>query len=388
MIADWTALIWLLPLCAIISWWLGRQSVRDQGAGVTGRINPDYFKGLNYVLNEQPDKAIEIFVKMLEVDSHTVDTHLTLGNLFRRRGEVDRAIRIHQTLIARPSLTREERAIAMLELGIDYTRSGLFDRAENLFEELVQSGMHTVSAYTELLNIYQQEKDWEKAIVTARRLENASGSRMNPVIANYYCELAEEKLAEKQEKQARNNLAKALSIDPDCVRVSLIEGRILLEKEKYKQAIKVYKRVEKQDPEYISEIITPISQCYRKLGNMDDLTSYLKAIVSHHSDITTILKLAEQIAVKESESAAVQFLASELRMHPTVKGVDQLIHYALSLADGSTRDSLASIKELTEKLLRNRSAYKCLHCGFDAKVLHWQCPSCKQWNTTKPVHGL
>ena len=388
MIADWTALIWLLPLCAIVSWWLGRQSVRNHSTSVPGRINPDYFKGLNYVLNEQPDKAIDIFVKMLEVDSHTVDTHLTLGNLFRRRGEVDRAIRIHQTLIARPSLSREERAIAMLELGIDYMRSGLFDRAENLFEELVQSGMHMVTAYTELLNIYQQEKDWEKAIVTARRLEHASGTRMNAVIANYYCELAEELLARNEEKPARNNLAKALNIDPDCVRVSLIEARILCDKGKYKQAIKVYKRVEKQDPEFISEIIEPVSQCYRELYNMDELTRYLKDIVTRHSDITTILKLAEQIAEKESENAAVNFLATELRMHPTVKGVDQLIHYALSLADESTRDSLASIKELTEKLLKNRTAYKCLHCGFDAKVLHWQCPSCKQWNTTKPVHGL
>jgi lipopolysaccharide assembly protein B len=146
MDAHWTALIWLLPVAAIISWYLGRLSVRKDDTDNLRRIHPEYFKGLNYVLNEQPDKAIEVFIKMLEVDSETVETHLALGNLFRRRGEVDRAIRIHQNLIARPTLSRDERSVAMLELGMDYMSSGLFDRAENLFREVVESGSHTTQA--------------------------------------------------------------------------------------------------------------------------------------------------------------------------------------------------------------------------------------------------
>lgn len=385
---SWTALIWLLPLCAIISWWLGRLSVKQDETSRLRSIHPEYFKGLNYVLNEQPDKAIEVFIKMLEVDSETVETHLALGNLFRRRGEVDRAIRIHQNLIARPTLSREQRSVALLELGIDYMRSGLFDRAENLFNELIESGSHSAQAYTELLDIYQQEKDWNKAIVTARRMEFAFGEKLNPVIANFYCEIAEEMRLAGEEKNVKDNISKALSNDPNCVRASIIEAELLQESGKFKQAIKVYKRIEKQDPDYLSEVIVPMQICYRNLGNMNEFIEYLRDIVARHGGITSIRVLAELIAEQQGEDAAVNFIVTELKKHPTITGVDHLIHYALSRAQGSVRDSLISIKELTEKLLKKRSLYKCNQCGFDAKSLHWRCPGCKNWNTIKPVYGL
>ena len=145
---DWSHIIilLLLPVAAYSGWWTAKRTLRRSENGFQRRLHPEYFKGLNYVLNEQPDKAIEVFIKMLEVDSETVETHLALGNLFRRRGEVDRAIRIHQNLIARPTLGQEERALALLELGMDYMRSGLLDRAEGLFLELVEDGYYTVQA--------------------------------------------------------------------------------------------------------------------------------------------------------------------------------------------------------------------------------------------------
>ena len=325
---------------------------------------------------------------MLEVDSETVETHLALGNLFRRRGEVDRAIRIHQNLIARPTLTREERSVALLELGIDYMRSGLFDRAESLFKELVESGSHSIQAYSELLDIYQQEKDWNNAIITARRLEFVSGEKMNPVIAHFYCEIAEEMHEAGEEKSVRDNINKALSIDPDCARASMLEAELLQENGKYKQAIKVYKRIEKQDPDYLSEVIVPMQVCYRNLDNIDEYLDYLHGIVNRHGGIDAIKILAELIAEKKGEAEAIKFMTAELKKHPTVIGVDRLIQYALTQAHGSSRDSLISIKELTGKLLKTRTPYKCRQCGFDAKSLHWQCPSCKNWNTIKPLHGL
>ncbi len=187
---NWMIIIWLLPVAAFSGWLYGRRCNSPSGTAYNDRLHPEYFKGLNYVLNEQPDKAIEVFVKMLEVDSETVETHLALGNLFRRRGEVDRAIRIHQNLIARPNLNREQRSLALLELGMDYMRSGLFDRAESLFIELVEIDLYTVAAFTELLDIYQQEKDWGNAIKMARRLELSSGRSLKKNIAHFYCEQA------------------------------------------------------------------------------------------------------------------------------------------------------------------------------------------------------
>ena len=388
MEAGTASLVWLLPLAAVVSWWLGRRSVKQNQSDFVQRISPEYFKGLNYLLNEQPDKAIEVFVKMIEVDSETVETHLALGNLFRRRGEVDRAIRIHQNLIARPTLSREERSIALLELGIDYMRSGLFDRAENLFNELLESGMHSVLAYKELLNIYQQEKEWDKAIVTARRLEQSSGQKYNTIIAQFYCEKAEQMLQAGNIKGMKENLHKALSMDPDCARASMIEADYLFRNGKFKQAIKLYKRVERQDHELMPEVTLPLLSCYKEINNKEEFIRYLQEVVSKNGSITSILVLAELIAEKEGTTEAVRFITRELKKHPTVKGVDRLIEYALAQAEGTTRESLVSIKELTARLIKDRPMYKCNYCGFDAKVLHWQCPSCKHWNSIKPVYGL
>ncbi len=388
MESDWTPLIWLLPLAAVISWWLGRRSVKSLETDNMRRIHPEYFKGLNYVLNEQPDKAIEVFIKMLEVDSETVETHLALANLFRRRGEVDRAIRIHQNLIARPTLNREQRALALLELGMDYMRSGLLDRAESLFKELVETGSHVAQAFRELLEIYQQEKDWDNAIATARRLEAVSDERLTHMIAHFYCEKAEELLEKGEEAGVMENLHKALAIDPDCARASLVEAGTLFKGGKYRQALKAYKRIEKQDPEYLHEAIAPMLECYRNLDGIDEYMEYLEGVVERNGGITSMLMLVQLIAERRGEDEAIRFITSELKKRPTVRGVDRLIEYVMTRAEGATRESLISIKELIGKLLENRAVYKCRQCGFDAKSLHWQCPSCKNWNTVKPVHGV
>ena len=170
-------LFWLLlPLAALSGWYAAMASARDRTSGASRTLlSPDYFKGVNYLLNEQSDKAVEVFTRALEVDSDTVETHLALGNLYRRRGEVDRAIRIHQSLISRESLRAEERSEAALELGHDYLRAGLLDRAESLFKELVDSDSYVDRALSRLVDIYEQERDWGRAIRTARRLEQETG---------------------------------------------------------------------------------------------------------------------------------------------------------------------------------------------------------------------
>jgi len=386
---EWLLLLGLLiPLAALSGWISAKRSSARTSAKLGSIIPPEYLTGLNYVLNEQPDKAIEIFIKMLEVDSDTVETHLALGNLFRRRGEVDRAIRIHQNLIARPTLSSDHRSLALLELGMDYMRSGLFDRAEGLFRELVDSDVYTVQAFTELLDIYQQEKDWNNAISIARRLEIVSARRLNSEIAQFYCELAEENLTSGKNKEARDSLRRALNIDPKCVRASILEAQLCQAQGKQNNALRAYKRIEKQDPEYLPEAIGPMMDCYRELGKLDEYMVYLKGIVDTHGGITSLLYLTELIEELQGEVEAVRYISAELRRRPTVRGVDRLVEYALIKANGEILDSLKTIKEMTGKLLQGRSVYKCNHCGFDAKLIHWQCPSCKNWNTIKPVYGV
>lgn len=381
-------LLLLLPVAALSGWMVAKRSMPRAPRQSTADLSSNYFKGLNYLLNEQPDKAIEVFVKMLEVDSETVETHLALGNLFRRRGEVDRAIRIHQNIIARPTLSRQQRTQALFELGIDYMRAGLLDRAESLFQELTEINEHTEAALRQLIDIYQQEKDWDKAIAAVRKLENATGKRKEATIAHYYCELAEEARQEANHGRSMQMLKQALACDKNCVRASILQGDIEREAGNYKQAIRAYKRVEQQGPDYLAEVIEPLVFCYRRLGGTAELVEYLRQLLHSHGGITTMITLAELIRQQDGDSAAAEFITEQLRARPSVRGLDRLIELNLANSQGEAHDNLLIIRDLTHQLLEGRPGYRCNNCGFSGKSMHWQCPGCKQWNTVKPVQGV
>jgi len=382
-------LLWLLLPVAAASGWLAakRSSFSPKMPSSPFNLSPDYFKGLNYLLNEEPDKAIDIFIKLIDVNSETVETHLALGGLFRRRGEVNRAIRIHQNLMARPRLSSQQRNLALLELAQDYRRAGLLDRAENLFLELITSSKaHQVFALRQLLDIYQQEHDWEKAIHTAQKLANASREPMDTVIAHYYCEQAESLRHQRQPEAAATMVQQALAIDSRCVRASLLEGQLALDRGDKQHAIIAFKRVEQQDSTHLSEIIEPLQICY--MDQPHELAYYLHNILEKYGGIAPMLVLAKMIKQQEGEQAAADFIVKQLHRHPSVRGLDQLLDLALANVESITRQHLLLLKEITTQLLKNKPLYKCHHCGFPGKTLHWQCPSCKQWSTFQPIKEI
>jgi len=381
-------LLWLLlPVAAASGWLVARFQKRAQVTPFSWY--PDYFKGLNYLLNEEPDKAIDVFIKLIEVDSDTVETHLALGILFRRRGEVNRAIRIHQNIIKRPTLHPQQRSLALFELGQDYRHAGLLDRAEALFQELVASDTHQVLALQQLLEIYQQEHDWEKAISTAQHLEHADNGLMHTQIAQYYCEQAEEYRRQGEYNFARQAITQALKTDTKCVRASLLEGELALEVGNQEQAIAAFQRVEQQDPDYLTEVIDPLQICYQELGQRHEFIRYLHHVLECYDGITPMLVLANIIKQQEGEEKAADFIVRQMHnQRPSVRGLDLLLDLAFSKANNITGDHLLLVKNMTTHLLKNKPAYKCHHCGFMARKLHWQCPSCKQWNTLKPTQGF
>ncbi len=383
-------LFWLLlPVAAFSGWIIGRRGRTDAG-GPDGReaLRGDYFQGLNYLLNEQPDKAIEVFTRMVEVDADTVETHLALGNLFRRRGEVERAIRIHQNLIARPSLNREQRTLALLELGEDYLRAGLLDRAENLFQEVVEAGSHVPQALTHLLDIYQQEKEWGNAIQVAARLEQYSHREMGPMIAQFYCEQADAAWRSGEINHARNLIKRALTGDPGCVRASILQGDIERGVGNYKQALKCYQRIRDQDRDYLPEVLVGLHECYTQLGRVDAFRKYLEELQRAYSGASLVLALAERIRQDDGEEAAARYLVDQLRARPSVRGLNRLIELNLSRSGQADGEDLQVLRELFHSLLRDRPGYSCRHCGFQARTLHWHCPSCRSWATIKPIQGV
>jgi lipopolysaccharide assembly protein B len=385
MVSSWvTLLALLLPVAAVSGWWLGRRQATDAAAPRNLRY-ADYLKGLNYVLNEEPDQAIDVFIRMIEVDSETVETHFALGSLYRRRGEVDRAIRIHQNLMARPALTPEQRDAALYELAEDYMRSGILDRAEKLLSELLASSNYREQAQYRLLDIYQQEQEWEKAISAAGQL--AAGAPLQREIAHFHCELAAAALAGDDEKGARRHLKQALEADPACARASMQEAQIARRAGDLAAAIRAYRRIEHQDPEYLSEVLGPLQECYREQGHLDRFRNYLNELVARFGGATPVLLLTDVTAELEGEDAALRFLSGELHKRPSVRGVDRLLQFAMARSQGMLRESMQTMRELVARLLEENARYRCIQCGYAARWLHWFCPGCRNWSTVKPLHG-
>lgn len=383
-----SAALLFLPVTGLMGWHFGRKDRLPKEKKPHINIPRDYFVGLNFLLNEQPDKAVDIFIKMLEVDSETVETHLALGSLFRRRGEVDRAIRMHQNLIARPNLAKQQKTQALLALGQDYLRAGFFDRAERLFLEVADGSEQVGVALRHLLTIYQQEKNWQQAVVVANKLVACSEENVHPAIAHYYCELADDARVNNQFEQAQKFLRQALTTDPNCVRASLLLAEIETLAGRYKNAIRYYENIKEQDPDYLSEIIYPLADCYEKLAKEIDFYTFLQKCLQKHPRISIVLAMADYLQRRHGQTEAVNFIAEQLRVRPSVRGLQRLISLNLMKAEGAAKDNLLILHDLTINLLRSKPIYRCQNCGFNGRVLHWLCPSCKKWSTVKPIHGL
>ena len=385
------ALWLLLPVAAGTGWWAARNTTRET---VRKRnrdgLRSDYFRGINYLLNEQPDKAIETFIKFIEVDGETVETHLALGNLYRRRGDVDHAIRIHQNLISRNSLSAAQRTEALLELAQDHLSAGLLGRAEGIFSELAEDETYRVQALRQLIDIYEQEKDWPKAIACTRKLEKATGNQFGWIIAHYCCEQAGRHRDEGDPDRALRHLRQAHNLHAGCVRASLLEADIYADRGEHERAIHSLQRVEKQDPDFLSETIGRLHRSFSALARTGALDEYLSKLMHRYGWTSVTLGLADVKRESGDSREAIRFLTGQLRRRVSVRGIDRLLE--LELEDqrcdaGRTSEYLDILKGLTTELLLEYPVYMCRHCGFPAKSLHWQCPSCKHWSSIKPIQG-
>lgn len=390
----------LLFVAIAIGWFLGR---RSQRGSVNARDLPgQYYKGLNYLLDGRPDGAVDAFINALEVNSETLETHIALGNLLRKRGEVDRAIRIHQNLLARPSLPRAQVHQAHLELARDYISAGLLDRAERLLMDLVaESPAKRRASQWHLLDIYQSEREWQRAIDIALDLlprksllggssaedPEEPGQSVPTVLAHFYCELAEERHRAGELTAAQNLLLEALARDKQCVRASIMLGAVELDAGRAKQAIKALRRVRQQDPLYISESVPTLRDCYRQLGDEKALRAYLKECLDSHPSPPLLLATVEDIRASEGSEVAEAFLVAQLEKMPSLRGLEQLLDLQADVSEGQSGDKLGLVQNLVQRLIEERPSYRCSHCGFSGRHLHWFCPGCKYWGTVTPIRG-
>jgi lipopolysaccharide biosynthesis regulator YciM len=380
-------LLLLLPVAVYFGWWLARSFDRRSSNKRNRLFSNQYFQGLNYLLNEQPDKAIQVFLELAEVNQDTVETHMALGSLFRRRGEVDRAIRFHQNIIAKPGLEPEQRTQALLELGEDYMRAGLLDRAERLFSELIEGDAHTPSALNSLLDIYQQEKDWENALEQAQRLEQVSGEHRGDVMAQFCCEMAEIAVSEGDGERARRQLRQARRHHPNCIRARFILARLAVQDGDHAAALDIYEEIADLDLDTIPELIEPYLNAATMAGQSERSRGNLDKWAENYKGISLILKLTDFIADEKGGDQAGKFLVKTLASKPSVQGLDRLIELkAAGHLDAESSDDI--LKAVTAQLMSRQPLYRCNHCGFSGQTHHWQCPSCRNWATTKTIHGV
>ena len=380
-------LLALIPAAAWTGWILGKGKVSRGERKRNRNFSNRYFQGLNYLLDEQPDKAIAVFIEMAEVTADTVETHLALGSLFRRRGEVERAIRVHQNIISKPGLKDRQKTRALLELGEDYMRAGLFDRAENLFTELTERESHAPSALRHLLDIYQQEKDWEKALQQAQKLEAVSDEKMGLVMAHFCCELAEIDLQADKPVAARKQLRQARRYFPECIRARFILAKIASQQEMYTEALGVYEEIADMDMEYIPDILQAYLECSEAAGEYPRALEKMESWAEQYDGVSLLLSQTSIIRAEQGLDAATRYLADALTRRPSVRGLDHLIE--LKLEGGPETESGDEIlRAVAQKLLVRQPSYRCTHCGYAGHSHHWQCPSCKSWSTTRIIRGV
>jgi len=379
---EW--LLFLLPVAAASGWWAAKRSGAGRGVSEPGP-DPAFLRGLNYLLDEQPDKAIDVFLKLAEVDGETAETHLALGSLFRRRGEVDRAIRIHQNLVARPKLGKEQRGFALYELGQDYMRAGLFDRAESLFRELVEMKLHRERALQGLREIYQQEKDWLRCLEVAEQLQSHFGVPMGAEIAQYHCELAEEALKSGNRADAQVHLRQAQSASAQCVRATMLQAQLEVGGGDPEAAVSLYRRVAHQGPQFIPEILPDLLDALRRSGRTDPRAE-LEDLYRSCPSPALALTIAEEIQRAEGDAAVVAFLVDYLSRHADLAVLERLLEVDGRASGGApARATRRAILGVIQHLRSRQPDYQCAHCGFVARRLHWQCPSCKHWGTIQPL---
>jgi len=372
---------WLLafPLFFVLGWLAARIDIR-QVVTESRALPNSYFRGVNFLLNEEPDKAIEAFLEVVRLEPETIDLHFALGGLFRRRGELDRAIRMHEHLLDREGLAEDQRLRAMCELGQDYLKAGLLDRAETVFARLLETPQQA-RARENLLEIYVQEKDWAKAIEAARVLEKSTSKPLNAEIAHFYCEQALLEIAKGNATEARTLLETALQANRMSVRANLMLGDLQAAAGQHAAAITSWRLVEAQSASHMALAVDRVLGSYRQLNRLEEGVQWLRGLQARQPSQDLFNALYLVVSETQGPVAANQLAREELRRTPTLRTLDRLLEAQLINAPAQDREWLQVEKSLVQTHSQRLMRYQCSSCGFKAQQFFWRCPACGRWDS-------
>jgi len=358
----------------------------DRDRDLPPRISADYIRGLNLVLSRRTDEALELFVQMAKVDDDTLETHFALGHLFRRRGEFERAIRVHENLLARTNLNETQRHQALFSLAEDFLGAGLFDRAEQLFSELVDSPALAEAALDKLVYIYERESEWQKAIEVHRKLEMLRGSKSSQV-AHYYCELAEAARSVGDRQTAREHLRHTVRSESGALRGTLIRAVLAQEEQDYPQAIALYEQVIAADRHFITEVLPPLIDCYRKNERHAELEAYLGQLLAKDPSLQRDLAYATVIGNLTDSATLVACVERFVIEHPVLASLVDAEELK-ALAPAQRQRAIERIAQGLRVIALATARYRCSNCGYSTQRFIWHCPSCKLWETVRPIQSF
>lgn len=375
---------WLLalPLFFALGWLAARIDIR-QVVSESRSLPQAYLTGLNCLLNDQQDKAIDAFTDAVKIDPQTIELHFALGSLFRRRGDTTRATRVHQNLVDREDLSDTQRLEALAALGQDYLKAGLLDRAEAVFLKL-RGTRYDESSTRYLLEIYQQEKDWAKAIEVAKALPDNQSVHWRTEVSNFYCELASTALANSMRDAARQHIDDALAINRRCVRASVLMGDLLVFEGRDEDAVEAWKRVENQDPEYLALVGERVMAASVRLGRGEQGLVLLRAWQEKHPSVDLLDQVFKWVLEAQGAQVAYDLVREELKRNPTLLGLEKLLEAANLTALPEQRGDVELVKQLIHTHTRRVARYRCAACGFKSRQFHWRCPACGGWETYPP----
>ncbi|ABN82174.1 lipopolysaccharide assembly protein LapB [Burkholderia pseudomallei] len=375
---------WLLaiPVAFALGWMASRYDL-NKLLSESANLPRSYFRGLNFLLNEQPDKAIDAFIEVAKLDPETVELHFALGNLFRRRGETDRAIRVHQNLLSRNDLPVSERDHALFELGQDFLKAGLLDRAEETFHMLAE-GDYALDAQRALLTIYEIEKDWTKSIDTAARIEAMGAPRLTTEISQFHCELAQDALQRKSAELAAEHLHDALAVNPQNARAAILSGDTAAAAGDHRAAIEHWRRIETQNPAYLPLVADKLMKSYAALDRAAEGAELLTGYAQRYPSNDLLDVVYQYVAQLRGNDVAHALARSQMEKAPNLSGMLHLLDAQIAAADESRRSELEMMRALVKQRTKNLPRYTCQNCGFRARLFYWQCPGCSGWETYAP----
>ncbi|MFC1884644.1 tetratricopeptide repeat protein [Thermodesulfobacteriota bacterium] len=377
-------LLWVIIAFALgifLGIWI-RRSRFGKDSSMVRSGDPSFFKGIQYIISNDRDNAIEEFTKSVQVNSDTVETYIALGNLFRSKGDIERAIRIRQNIILRPNISEQIKLKTLFDLGLDYRKGGFLNRAINVFQQVLQKSPSDLKTLKEIESIYEELQDWENAYRIRQQIEKLDKGNHKNILAHYLVEMGKVELNRGREDEAISLLNKAISVHDKCLDAYLHLGDIYFGKNDYQKAIHTWKKVVNVAPQFTYLAYRRLEGAYSRMKNLEPVEKFLKECSGMGSDAFTSMALARYLYNDGDTKGALKELNAVIGSNPGFWEARRLKGEFLIL-EGRDKDALAEYADILEHLDMPSLRFQCSQCGFEPNELMWQCPKCRKWDTIK-----